>query len=185
MSRSSYDTSSAPSSVSVSFLRSCFLPPRMTDRDAVLLTPFNQWRKYRNFPLKIVLHFAIVFLITLEAVLLSVEFIPYNRANEQTFQRMFHLEEYEDGIYTIDDFLYVLDATVNNYYLFPNISVERYDYLKDENFEPLPVKLTLTRYEDLTGLFWNPLRPHAHKLDDDDIEAEWDTNEGMWRFMIE
>ena len=32
----------------------------ISDRDRILLTPFNQWRKYRHFPLKIILHFLIV-----------------------------------------------------------------------------------------------------------------------------
>lgn len=40
--------------------KSLFQEPPVSDRDRILLTPFQQWRKYRQFPLKIALHFLIV-----------------------------------------------------------------------------------------------------------------------------
>ena len=48
----------------------------VSDRDRVILTPFNQWRKYRHFPLPIILHFFIVVLVSSqvgdEEVLLAI-----------------------------------------------------------------------------------------------------------------
>lgn len=41
-------------------VKGLYQEPPISDRDRILLTPFQQWRKYRHFPLKIALHFLIV-----------------------------------------------------------------------------------------------------------------------------
>ena len=46
--------------------------------------------------------------------MLSTEFIPYNRANESTFQSIFLPEDYRDGIFAINDFVELLEYIVSN-----------------------------------------------------------------------
>ena len=50
--------------------------------------------------------------------MLSSEFISYNNSNQATFQTIFYPEEYRDGIYSIDDFLFVIQSTVENVLFF-------------------------------------------------------------------
>jgi len=157
------------------FLQNCWREPPIPDKERVLLTPFNQWRKYRNFPIKIVLHLLIVVFVTVQALMLSTEFIPYGSANQACFQTTFLLEEYRDGIFSVYDFLDVLRSTVDNYYAFPEYSVNRYDHIIDADTGlPVPIMMTVTRYQSLDGPFWNhTIHDPTHKIDDDDFEGDF------------
>lgn len=42
------------------------------DRDRILLTPFQQWRKYGQFPLLVVLHFLIVIFVSAQVRLTCI-----------------------------------------------------------------------------------------------------------------
>lgn len=53
--------------------------------------------------------------------MLSTEFIPYNSANESTFQTIFLPPEYRDGIFSIDTFIDLLQYIVSNVGLRENL----------------------------------------------------------------
>ena len=50
----------------VRFFQQCVHEPVIPDRELCLLTPFQQWRKYKHFPLVIVLHILVVLFITIQ-----------------------------------------------------------------------------------------------------------------------
>jgi hypothetical protein len=50
----------------IGFLQSLIHDPPISDRELCLLTPFQQWRKYKHFPLVIILHFLVVLFITIQ-----------------------------------------------------------------------------------------------------------------------
>ena len=46
--------------------------------------------------------------------MISNQFVAYNSANESTFQTIFLPEDYRDGIFSIDEFLDLLQYIVSN-----------------------------------------------------------------------
>ena len=48
----------------------------------------------------------------MKALMLSMEYIPYNRANEHTFREVFYPEEHRGGIFSIEETLSVMEGIV-------------------------------------------------------------------------
>eukprot|EP01104_Vermistella_antarctica_P001904 TRINITY_DN1204_c1_g1_i2.p1 TRINITY_DN1204_c1_g1~~TRINITY_DN1204_c1_g1_i2.p1 ORF type:complete len:446 (+),score=77.37 TRINITY_DN1204_c1_g1_i2:146-1483(+) len=127
---------------------------KFSDKDEILLTPWEQWRKYRGFPFTAFLHTAVLVLCIVQVMLLCTEFTPYNRSNELTFKSHFYPEEWNDGIYTQGDCIDAIQQVVDKYYSFPGEVVSRYQFLYDKHEKPMPPLLTVTRYQE-QGTYFN------------------------------
>jgi hypothetical protein len=85
---------------------------QMSDRDRVLLTPWEEWAKYHRFPAEILLHAGLLAVVIIQIMLMTYQFTGYNRSNEDTFKRIFHPSQFRAGIYSIQDCLKVINDTV-------------------------------------------------------------------------
>lgn len=127
----------------------------MSDRDRVLLTPWEEWRKYHRFPVELLGHASLLAVVTIQIMLMTYQFTGYNRSNEDTFKRIFHPEQYRDGIYSIQDCLDVIQYTVDLYYKFPYISIDRFEVVRDDKGVPIPPKMTVIQFKSLSREFYN------------------------------
>ena len=66
--------------------------------------------------------------------------------------------------------------TYSQYYAFPEYSVGRYAFMFNSTTNEVePIVMTITRYEQLYGPFWNHtfLNP-SHQIDDEDFDGDFD-----------
>lgn len=81
----------------------------------ILLTPFDLYKKYHYFPLKVPLHVIVVIFISINALVLSEQYVGYGRANEQVFEAIFlPVNTRADGIFNVPDTLELISKTVVN-----------------------------------------------------------------------
>eukprot|EP01113_Clastostelium_recurvatum_P022282 TRINITY_DN2654_c0_g1_i1.p1 TRINITY_DN2654_c0_g1~~TRINITY_DN2654_c0_g1_i1.p1 ORF type:complete len:695 (-),score=161.61 TRINITY_DN2654_c0_g1_i1:29-2113(-) len=125
--------------------RGCFGTSNMTYHDIYNLSPFEKWMKFREFPLKAVLHFLIVATIIAQSTLTNYSYTTYGRATEATLDMVFAPEK--DVLLTVDDVLEAMNATVQAYYTWPNTSVSYYQYIYNGN-QLAPLTMVITRLTD-------------------------------------
>ena len=86
-----------------------------TKRDALLYTPFHLYSKYHQFPVTVVLHLILILFISINAILISQQYIGFGRANEQTFEAIFLPDQVRDsGLYDVPSTIDLIERTVNN-----------------------------------------------------------------------
>eukprot|EP01102_Stenamoeba_stenopodia_P016061 TRINITY_DN5559_c0_g1_i10.p1 TRINITY_DN5559_c0_g1~~TRINITY_DN5559_c0_g1_i10.p1 ORF type:complete len:549 (-),score=128.39 TRINITY_DN5559_c0_g1_i10:487-2133(-) len=127
----------------------------ITDRDRVILSPWEEWQKYNRFPVEVLLHTGLLVIVIVQIMLMAYQFTGYNKSNEDTFHKYFFPEEYRDGIFSIDDCINVINQTVYNYYNFPLQSVDRFEVLRNENQTVVPPIMTVWQFKSLSREFFN------------------------------
>jgi hypothetical protein len=84
-----------------------------SDRDLLLLTPFQQYKTYHRFPFMVVIHVVLLMFLSINTVLLSNEYTDYSQANEQVFEGIFLPHNVRStGIYNLPDTLHLIEEIV-------------------------------------------------------------------------
>eukprot|EP01114_Cavostelium_apophysatum_P015895 TRINITY_DN4424_c0_g1_i1.p1 TRINITY_DN4424_c0_g1~~TRINITY_DN4424_c0_g1_i1.p1 ORF type:complete len:661 (+),score=155.67 TRINITY_DN4424_c0_g1_i1:60-2042(+) len=128
---------------------------KMSGRDRLFLSPWEKWKKYRRFPLKIVVHLLLTILTVVQAVLIVSQFTYYSRNSIDTWRFFFTPSDYQkNGIFTYKQSIEAVKDSVNIYYTFPSFSLDRYIHftVEDENGNdtqiPVPPQMTVLSYVD-------------------------------------
>ena len=104
-----------PSDRWVLFTCPCTHDTNSTTSDRLLLTPFHLYKKYHQFPFSVVLHIVLVIFISVNALMISSEYIGYGRANEQAFEAVFLPPSTRLlGLYSVPDTLDLISSTVHS-----------------------------------------------------------------------
>eukprot|EP01129_Flabellula_baltica_P014701 TRINITY_DN7116_c0_g1_i1.p1 TRINITY_DN7116_c0_g1~~TRINITY_DN7116_c0_g1_i1.p1 ORF type:complete len:602 (+),score=105.47 TRINITY_DN7116_c0_g1_i1:39-1808(+) len=137
----------------MSCCKRCFKPIHMSDKDRMLLSPLEKWKKYRRFPFKIFIQLIVLFVISMQIYVLVNDFTLFTRANREGFRNFLVLEELQAGgmrLYDIDLCLKQIQYFVEQYFMLDSLTIAKYTYF-NEGGDVAPVYLTMHKYHDNNG----------------------------------
>jgi len=121
------------------------LRSKMSDSDRILMDPIKKWRQYNRFPFKLVVHTCVFVLIIIQIFVVVDQFTDYYRGMDSTFTHYFLPEEYQSGLFTINDAVDFIERTVKTYYSLNSTSPEVL-YPVSIHGELAPVYMEVIRY---------------------------------------
>ena len=143
----------------------------MTTQETLKLSAWKKWTLYGRFPWKLLLHISLLACTTARLLAWNHSNDEYFRATTRAFSYFFFPDDYDFpasrvyNIYTYDVAKKAMGRVVQNYEKLDHVSVDVYEHYASggpNKAEIEPVRLTLTRYANLTSSHPDPFNEKTY-----------------------